>query len=111
MGRIAEAQTRVSQFVPNTGLAVAIDIGDTADIHPKNKQDVGKRLGLWALAKVYGRKVVYSGPVYRSMKVEGGKSAFRSTMSAGTGCAGRTGGKGFAIRRCGRKIRLGGREN
>ncbi len=67
---LRESQYKVSQAVANTGLALAIDIGDAADIHPKNKQDVGKRLGLWALAKVYGRPVVYSGPVYRSMKVE-----------------------------------------
>jgi sialate O-acetylesterase len=70
---LREAQARVMQTVPNTGLALALDIGDARDIHPKNKQDVGKRLGLWALAKVYGQKVVYSGPVYRSMKVEGEK--------------------------------------
>jgi sialate O-acetylesterase len=55
-------------------LALAIDIGDTADIHPKNKQEVGRRLGLWAMAKVYGQKdVVYSGPMYKAMKVEGDK--------------------------------------
>jgi len=56
---------------PNTGMAVTTDIGDVADIHPTNKQDVGKRLALWALAKCYGRKVVYSGPIYRSMMAEG----------------------------------------
>jgi sialate O-acetylesterase len=70
---LRESQYKVSHTVANTGLALAIDIGDTADIHPKNKQDVGKRLGLWALAKVYGRPVVYSGPIYRSMKVDGKK--------------------------------------
>jgi sialate O-acetylesterase len=43
------------------------------DIHPKNKQDVGRRLALWALAKVYGRDIVYSGPIYKSMAVEGDK--------------------------------------
>jgi sialate O-acetylesterase len=55
--------------LPNTGMAVTIDIGDDKDIHPKNKQDVGKRLGLVALAKVYGKDIAYSGPQYSSMKV------------------------------------------
>jgi sialate O-acetylesterase len=58
---------------PNTGLAVTIDIGEADDIHPGNKQDVGKRLSLWALAKVYGVDVVYSGPVYDSMEVNDNK--------------------------------------
>ncbi len=48
----------------NTGMAVAIDIGTTNDIHPKNKQDVGKRLALWALRDVYKQKVVVSGPLF-----------------------------------------------
>ena len=53
-------------------MAVTTDIGNVKDIHPKNKQEVGRRLALWALAKVYGRRLVYSGPIYRSMSVEGG---------------------------------------
>jgi sialate O-acetylesterase len=69
--RLREAQLHVSQAVPRSGLAVAVDIGDEKDIHPKNKQDVGKRLALAALAVAYGRKLEFSGPVYRSMKVEG----------------------------------------
>ena len=52
-------------------MAVIIDIGEARDIHPRNKQDVGARLALWALAKDYGRDIVYSGPLYKSMKVEG----------------------------------------
>ncbi|MCC6409741.1 MAG: 9-O-acetylesterase [Planctomycetes bacterium] len=51
---------------PNTGMAVTLDIGDLADIHPKNKEDVGKRLARWALAKTYGKSdVVPSGPLPR----------------------------------------------
>jgi len=70
---LREAQT-MTLALPNTGMAVAIDIGDAADIHPKNKQDVGLRLALWPLAKVHGRsELVYSGPIYESMVVEGGK--------------------------------------
>lgn len=71
-GPVREGQRRALRL-PKTGMAVIIDIGDARDIHPKNKQDVGARLALWALAKDYGRKIVYSGPLYKSMKVEGDK--------------------------------------
>lgn len=68
---IWEAQTATLK-VPHTGMAVTVDIANLKDIHPKNKQDVGKRLALWALAKTYDKKgIVYSGPLYKSMKVEG----------------------------------------
>ncbi len=60
---LREAQL-MALHVPNTGMAVIIDIGEAADIHPKNKQDVGKRLALWALAKTYGKDIVFSGPIY-----------------------------------------------
>jgi sialate O-acetylesterase len=69
--RLREAQLHVSRNVAHTGLAVTIDIGDAKDIHPKDKQDVGTRLALAALANVYGRKLEYSGPAYRRMKIEG----------------------------------------
>ncbi len=56
----------------NTGMAVTIDIGNPTDIHPRNKQDVGKRLALWALATVYGRRSTeYSGPIFRQVTREG----------------------------------------
>lgn len=57
----------------NTGMAVLIDIGEAADIHPKNKVEVGRRLALNALALTYGKDVEYSGPVYDSYKIENGK--------------------------------------
>ncbi len=66
---LREAQTLTARTVPNCGMAVAIDIGDAADIHPKNKQEVGRRLALCALAKTYKQPVEYSGPSYRAMKV------------------------------------------
>ena len=77
MPRIWEAQA-AALSVPNTGMAVTNDIGNMQNIHPRNKQDVGLRLALWALAKTYGRKdLVYSGPTYRSMGVEGAKVRVR----------------------------------
>jgi sialate O-acetylesterase len=67
---IWEAQTATLAF-PNTGMAVTTDIGNVTDIHPRNKQDVGRRLALWALANTYGKSdVVYSGPLYKGMKVD-----------------------------------------
>lgn len=57
--------------VPHTGMAITMDIGDHQDIHPKNKQDVGHRLALWALAKVYGEKIPYSGPLPAGQQVKG----------------------------------------
>ncbi len=67
---LREAQTMTLR-TPNTGMAVITDIGDAKNIHPKDKQDVGKRLALWALAKTYGKDLVYSGPLYRSMENKG----------------------------------------
>jgi sialate O-acetylesterase len=72
-----------SLAIPNTGMAVTIDIGDSKNIHPTNKQDVGKRLALVALAKVYGQKVVCSGPFYASMAVDGAKVRVKFKELAG----------------------------
>ncbi len=72
--RLRVAQSKCST-IPNTGVAVTIDVGDPNDIHPRNKKDVGERLALWALAKDYGKKgLVYSGPTYKGMKVAGDKA-------------------------------------
>jgi sialate O-acetylesterase len=57
--------------VPNTGMAVTIDIGDASNIHPKNKQEAGRRLALLALANTYGQKIISSGPVMSGSAVEG----------------------------------------
>jgi sialate O-acetylesterase len=60
--------------VPNTGMAVAIDLGEWNDIHPLNKRDVGKRLAYAAERLAYGdTQIVYSGPIYRSSEIEGNK--------------------------------------
>ncbi len=70
---LREAQ-RLTLRLPNTGMVVTTDIGDVNDIHPTNKQEVGRRLALWALAKTYGKTdLVYSGPLYREAKIEGNK--------------------------------------
>lgn len=71
-GPVREGQRRALRL-PKTGMAVTIDIGNGKDIHPKNKQDVGKRLALLALAKDYKKDLVSSGPLYKSMKKEGSK--------------------------------------
>jgi len=83
--------------LPNTGMAVTIDIGNPTDIHPRNKQDVGKRLALAALANVYGKDVVYSGPIYESMKVEGEKVRLRFKHLGGGLVAKGSELKGFTI--------------
>ena len=67
---LREAQL-LTLSLPHTGMAVTIDIGEGNDIHPRNKQDVGYRLALNALAQHYGHKVVYSGPMLRSVEHEG----------------------------------------
>lgn len=68
--RLREAQLQ-ALAEPGTGLAVAIDIGEAADIHPRNKRDVGERLARWALAQTYGKPGPCSGPLYRSMTIAG----------------------------------------
>jgi sialate O-acetylesterase len=82
----------------DVGMAVAIDIGDANDIHPKNKQEVGRRLALWALAKTYGKNVVYSGPLYRSFDQNGNKIVIHFDHTDG-GLIAKDAGplKGFAI--------------
>ncbi len=73
IGEFWEAQA-AAQKVPNVGMAVITDIGNLKDIHPANKQEVGRRLALWALAKTYGdAKLVYSGPTFKAMTIEGDK--------------------------------------
>ena len=67
-----EAQQE-SLELPHTGMAILLGLGDSADIHPRNKHDVGDRLARLALAKTYGRKIVTEAPRFSGMKIEGGK--------------------------------------
>ena len=94
---LREAQLK-TLTLPNTGMAVAIDIGEAGDIHPKNKQEVGRRLALIARAKVYGEKIPYSGPVFQSYKTESSKIriTFQHT-NGGLKVKDGTALKGFAI--------------
>lgn len=73
----AAAELREAQFMalrlPNTGMAVTMDIGNPRDIHPNDKQEVGRRLARWALVKEYGKRgIAWSGPLYTGMTIEGG---------------------------------------
>ena len=86
--RVREAQATILAL-PNTGMAVATDIGEAKNVHPKNKQDVGDRLARIALAKTYGRKIEFSGPAYDSMKIEG--NAIRVSFSHADGLVARDG--------------------
>ena len=87
--RIRESMMKVLTL-PKTGMAVTIDIGDPKDIHPKNKQDVGKRLSFWALSSVYGKNVpAISGPLPAGHKVEG--SSIRISLKYADGLKTRDG--------------------
>lgn len=94
---LREAQLLTSLHVNESGLAVITDVGDEKDIHPKQKEPVGTRLALWALAKEYGKAIEYSGPLYQNQQVAGDKIAL-GFSHVGEGLEAR-GGKltGFAI--------------
>jgi sialate O-acetylesterase len=69
---VREAELKTLKL-PKTGMAVTLDIGEEHNIHPQNKQDVGKRLATWALATVYGKKVPSSSPLPVSHEIKGGE--------------------------------------
>lgn len=79
---LREAQDR-ARSLPNTGQALAIDLGNPANIHPTNKREVGRRLALIALAQNYGRPVVFSGPRFQAATAEG--ASMRITLSDAEG--------------------------
>lgn len=81
---LRDAQRRTLTALPNTGMAVTMDIGEADNIHPANKQDVGKRLSLWALNKTYGDKnIIFSGPLYKGFEVKGNKVIVSFTNTDG----------------------------
>jgi sialate O-acetylesterase len=79
---VREAQA-AALSIPNTAMAVTIDIGDKTNVHPKNKQDVGERLARIARALVYHEKIEYSGPVYDAMSIDGSSIRVKFTHTAG----------------------------
>lgn len=93
---LREAQ-RLALSLPHTGMAVAIDIGDARDVHPKDKQEVGNRLARLALRRVYRRDVADSGPLFRQMRREGARIRLFFDHVEGGLEAKRGALKGFAI--------------
>jgi sialate O-acetylesterase len=90
--KVREAQSQILNL-PNTGLAVISDLGEWNDIHPTNKADVGKRLALAAQKVTYGdNKVVYSGPTYQNMQIDGDRVVLNFT-NTGTGLIARGNGE------------------
>jgi sialate O-acetylesterase len=89
---------------PHTGMAVIIDIGDTNDIHPRNKADVGHRLALWALAQTYHQSIEYSGPLYDSISIEGHNIRIRFKHAAGLKTSDGQMPKSFAVAGADRKF-------
>ena len=88
---LQDRMRHVLETTPKTGMAIINDIGEANDIHPKNKKDPGERLARWALAKDYGKELIYSGPLFKSSAVKDG--AIRVTFDqAGDGLKSRDGG-------------------
>lgn len=93
---LREAQL-MTLALPKTGMAVTMDIGNPRDIHPNNKQDVGKRLALWALAQTYGKTgFEYSGPMYKSMESSGAQLVLHFDHAEGLNSRGGVA-KGFEV--------------
>lgn len=102
---LREAQLMTLQL-PNTGMAVTIDIGEADDIHPRNKQDVGRRLALAALKVAYDKDVVFSGPILKTMTISGNKAILEfDHIGSGLKARDRYGYlKGFAVAGADRKF-------
>jgi sialate O-acetylesterase len=96
--QLREAQFLTTKALPNVGIGLAIDIGEAKDIHPRNKQEVGRRLALSALANAFGKDVEYSGPIFKAKEVKG--NTIRLTfdhLGGGLAAKGSSKLEGFAI--------------
>ncbi|CAI8361254.1 MAG: Uncharacterised protein [Opitutia bacterium UBA7350] len=94
---IREAQFQTLQTVSNTAMAVTTDVGDPGDIHPTNKRPVGERLALAARALAYDEAITYSGPLYKSMQLEG-REAILTFTHCGSGLLAKDGPlRGFTL--------------
>ena len=95
---LREAQLLTARTVPSAGLVVTIDVGESDNVHPAQKQPVGHRLALRALSSVYGQAVVSSGPTYESMQVAAGAARLRfGNVGAGLATRNGTPVRGFAV--------------
>ena len=81
---LREAQLLTVKSVPNTGLAVTIDVGESGNLHPPRKAEIGERLARWALGTTYKMPLEYSGPLYQSNRAEG-KGILINFEHAGSG--------------------------
>ncbi|GAF83839.1 unnamed protein product, partial [marine sediment metagenome] len=106
---LREAQLMTALNLPNTGLGVAVDIGNPLDIHQKNKKDVAHRLALRALGTTYGKDIIYSGPLYESMEIINDRIKLRFKHT-GSGLIAKGGSelKGFAIAGADKKFHWAG---
>ena len=95
---LREAQLLTARKLPDTGIAVTIDVGDPQDVHPHRKAEVGERLALWALGTTYAKPIVYSGPLYQAMEIQGSQIKIRfSNIGTGLAANGGTLLRGFAL--------------
>ena len=95
---LREAQFMTVRQLNNTGVAVTIDVGEPKDVHPHRKLEVGQRLALWALGTTYAKPIVYSGPIYQGMKIQGPQVRIQfSNVGSGLEAQGGTPLRGFAI--------------
>lgn len=102
---LREAELLTVKQVPDTGLAVTIDVGDPKDLHPHRKREVGERLATWALGTIYKEPIEYSGPLYDALQVRGNEARVSFTHT-GAGLEAHDGAQlqGFAIAGADRKF-------
>lgn len=101
---LREAQLLTAKSVPNTGLAISIDVGEAGNLHPPRKEEIGERLARWALGTTYGKKMEYSGPLYEGMQAQGNEIRIRFAHTGGGLVTHGQALKGFSIAGADRKF-------